>query len=75
MRTFFKSCLGKKSKKIDVYEEPFINNIQLERPTYINYDYNNFRLEERIKNMCYRWKITRLQALELIHEVDSRQGT
>jgi len=42
-----------------------------------NLDTSNLELlftkERRIRNMCYRWKITRLQAIELIENVDSRQ--
>ena len=29
--------------------------------------------EQRVKNMCYKWNITRHQALELINIVDSQQ--
>ena len=29
--------------------------------------------EQRVKNMCYKWNITRHQSLELINIVDSQQ--
>lgn len=72
MRNLFNKCFKFKSKKINTYEEEPIMNMA---NTNINYDKNDISsLSRRVNNMCHQWKISRLNALELINNVEMRQS-
>ena len=83
----FSNCFRKKKTEPSLYEENLYydesrndhnDNLSLIENQITNLDTSNLELlftkERRIRNMCYRWKITRLQAIELIENVDSRQN-
>ena len=83
----FSNCFRKKKTEPSLYEENLYyyesrndhnDNLSLIENQITNPDTSNLELlftkERRIRNMCYRWKITRLQAIELIENVDSRQN-
>lgn len=80
----FKSCFCKKSDFSSPYEDNLyfeddrsslleddtVNIEEFDLDSYLNL---NFEIEKRVRNMCYRWRIKRLDALELIENVDSQQ--
>ena len=71
----FRGCFGRKKYiNVNPYEEN-IFPMNYETSIFNRYqeEYNLCNLDIRINNMCYKWKITRLQALELINNVELRQ--
>ena len=82
----FKSCFCKNYRHSLTYEDNLyleddrsslledntVNIEEFDLDSYLNLNLN-FEIEKRVRNMCYRWRIKRLDALELIENVDSQQ--
>lgn len=77
IKTLWKLCISSKNETEPLYslqENDYFSSIYDDDLVDIT-ELSEFSINQRVDNMCYRWKIKRQDALYLINMVDTQQNS